>query len=379
MRAKSTTNDTRPRRNAQRGSGRGPAAAGRHTDHAMRGGGGDAGHSGDSPSAPRALLATRIGGSDVADASGEPRGEWLLIPYGQVRVERPLSGADFVFTPQHARSIVQWFEQLGRKLAIDYEHQSFDQLNTRPDGLRPAAGWISRLEVRDDGLWASEVAWTAKARELLRSGEYRYFSPVIYWTDEQQSDVAGLGPVALTNDPAMCGVAALAAGRVAPGGADAIEPVDEQPDADDFAAGLAAAEQRQNDPAAGEQRGDARTIALLERENELLRRKLHYQAADAFIERGMREGRIVDATSMDWRDDYLREPDAAEARLARSPVIRPPGRVIALDERGRPLTSPQVARRAGVAGPLSIDPQDYEAFERAFAAGRVRLFSGGAA
>ena len=43
---------------------------------------------------------------------------------------------------------------MGRKLAIDYEQQSFDRFNTRPDGLRPAAAWIGGLEIRDNGLWA---------------------------------------------------------------------------------------------------------------------------------------------------------------------------------------------------------------------------------
>ncbi|GAG50251.1 unnamed protein product, partial [marine sediment metagenome] len=38
-----------------------------------------------------------------------------------------------------------------------------------------------------------------------------YFSPVIYWTDEDCTDLVSLGPVALTNDPAMSGAQRLAA------------------------------------------------------------------------------------------------------------------------------------------------------------------------
>src|SRR6185436_3109707 len=119
----------------------------------------------------------------------------------------------FEFTRRHAESAAAWFASLGRKLAIDYEHQSFERHNTRADGLRPAAGWVGGLQVREDGLWAVDVTWTARAKELLAAGEYRYFSPVIFWTDEDYGDVAALGPVALTNDPAMRGVTPLAAAR----------------------------------------------------------------------------------------------------------------------------------------------------------------------
>jgi phage I-like protein len=55
-------------------------------------------------------------------------------------------------------------------MAIDYEHESVPRLNSRPDGLAPAAGWISELEVRGDGLWAAGIEWTARAQELLASG-----------------------------------------------------------------------------------------------------------------------------------------------------------------------------------------------------------------
>jgi hypothetical protein len=167
--------------------------------------------------------ASQLACSLLARPGGEPLEEFLLIPFGEVRVERPLAGTSFVFTPRHAESARHWFEQIGRKLAIDYEHQSFDRYNPRPDGLRPAAGWIGRLEVREDGLWACDVTWTERARELLKSGEYRYFSPVIYWADEDYSDVAALGPVALTNDPAMRGVQPLAARRREPGETEASE------------------------------------------------------------------------------------------------------------------------------------------------------------
>jgi phage I-like protein len=278
----------------------------------------------------------------LAATRGEPVGEFLLIPFGDVRVERPIAGESFHFTRAHAESAKGWFDQLGRKLAIDYEHQSFDRLNPRPDGLRPAAGWIGGLEVRDDGLWAMDVTWTDRARELLRTGEYRYFSPVIFWTDEDQLDVAALGPVALTNDPAMCGVRPLAAGRRMTD--DSLSPLVSR-------AALEAAEA----------------------EAALLRRQLAAQEADTFVERGMRLGKILDSTSLDWRDDYLRDPAGTEERLARAPVLLPPGRMIALDRRGQAERLPRtpVGTAAAQPNPWGIESEDLAAYERATAAGRV--------
>jgi hypothetical protein len=302
--------------------------------------------------------ASQVEYSMLSRPGGEPLGEFLLIPFGEVRVERAVAGAGFVFEARHAESAKRWFEQMGRKLAIDYEHQSFDRYNTRPDGLRPAAGWIGRLEVRDDGLWACDVTWTDRAKELLRSGEYRYFSPVIYWADEDYSDVAALGPVALTNDPAMRGVRPLAASRRGPDELSAVE--------DDTG---------ETDPGAVLQA----EIAALNDEIELLRKQLAAQEADAFVERGMRLGKIVDSTSMDWREDYLRDPERTQVRLERAPVLLPPGRVIKIGVRGEVLQRDNIQsglkRETEMPGAAGVEAEDLAAYDRALAAGRIRRFA----
>lgn len=310
---------------------------------------------------------SRFTAAALATARGEPVGEFLLVPFGEVVVERPITGEDFAFTRSHAESAKRWFDQMGRKLAIDYEHQSFERLNSRPDGLRPAAGWIGGLEVRADGLWAVDVSWTGRARELLRSGEYRYFSPVIFWTDEDQSDVAALGPVALTNDPAMRGVAPLAAARQA----QTEEPSGESTE-DEVSAGepnQVLEEEEELESALDGELESART------EIALLRRQLAAQEADTFVERGMRLGKILDSTSIDWRDDYQRDPEAAEARLERAPVLLPPGRAIALDRRGRAQRVPRGGSGnrdvAATVAASDVQAEDLAAYERAAAAGRV--------
>lgn len=352
-------------------------------------------HPGAAPDAPPGPEASASRITCTALSAGkEPLGEWLLIPFGVVRLDRPVAGEDFEFTRRHAETLAAWFDSLGRKLAIDYEHQSFGDLNTRPDGLRPAAGWIGRLEVRDDGLWAADVTWTQRARELLRAGEYRYFSPVIYWSDELRSGIAGLGPVALTNDPAMRGVSALAAQRrrsekdaAASPCADDTQirgpgPCGAAPDEDGGPQGPRSTVMERNDgdgamnraapDAPGEPADVGARVAVLIEQVELLTRRMKAQQADGFVERGLRLGKILDSTSMDWRDDYLRDPSAAEARLRRAPVVLPQGRTVAAADSSR-------SGRDGPGRPplpdggVSIEAADLEAFERACGAGRVIL------
>lgn len=326
--------------------------------------------------ASRAVLA-------LAGAGGEPVREFRLLPFGSVSLDRPLAGRDsFEFLPRHARSAVAWFERAGRKLAVDYEHQSLDAA-ARADGLRPAAGWIGGLEVRADGLWATEVKWTPRAEALLRSGEYRYFSPVIYWTDERYSDVAALGPVALTNDPALHGVPALAARRDAAQGNE-----EETRRAGDAASREAAPEDGKPGALQAEPDADASEDAAegvdeliaARREVEALRAALRGRDADAFVARGMEIGKIVEAMRNDWREDYLRDPQAAEERLGRAPVVLPPGRVVRSEKptgvgAGSVGAAAVSLSRAG-AGAAGIDAEDLAAYERAAAAGRVLRVQG---
>ena len=159
------------------------------------------------------IATSRIrGNGTIAKAGGEPAGSFLLVPFGFVQVDNAASGESFAFTRTHAAQAVAWFRSIGRRLMIDFEHQSLGgTFSTRADGLAPAAGWVGGLEVRRDGLWAVDVEWTDQAASLLRRGAYKYFSPVIYWQGGYAVEVESLGPVALTNDPAMRRVPALAA------------------------------------------------------------------------------------------------------------------------------------------------------------------------
>lgn len=281
-------------------------------------------------------------------AASQPVAEFLLIPFGRVAVERAASGEDFEFTRAHAESAQRWFASLGRKLAIDYEHQSFDRFNTRSDGLRPAAGWIGGLEARDDGLWATDVTWTERAAALLRAGEYRYFSPVIYWTDEACSDVAALGPVALTNDPAMRRVQPLAARR----GADWPPPHATDNDAGaEFAALLS-------------------ELDATRAELSALGGRLEEVETERLIDVGLRDGRVLECDREFWRGELRRDPQRAGERLRRAPVLLAQGRVLEVDARGQIAPLREAASPAAAAH--AVEPDDLRAYERARAAGRVQ-------
>lgn len=96
---------------------------------------------------------------------------------------------------------------------IDYEHQS---LNTSTNGKpAPAAGWFKRLEWRDgDGLYMADITWTESARAMIAAMEYRHISPV-FGFDSLTGAVTHVISVALTNTPALNGLADLAAARAA--------------------------------------------------------------------------------------------------------------------------------------------------------------------
>ncbi len=98
-------------------------------------------------------------------------------------------------------------------LPVDYEHQL---LLTKTNGKpAPASGWISAVAYEPGrGLFAA-VSWTAKAREHISADEYRYISPVFRF-DQATGAVLEILSVALTNNPALDGMDAVALAALLP-------------------------------------------------------------------------------------------------------------------------------------------------------------------
>ncbi len=104
-----------------------------------------------------------------------------------------------------------------RRIPIDFEHAS-EQAASNGDIPRigaPAQGWILDLDNRGSGgLWGL-VEWGDEAREYIRDGKYRYFSPAIRFNSKDRVTGAQIGARmtsgGLTNQPFLDGMQPLAA------------------------------------------------------------------------------------------------------------------------------------------------------------------------
>ncbi|MBF9050534.1 hypothetical protein GTA62_15265 [Roseobacter sp. HKCCD9010] len=74
--------------------------------------------------------------------------------------------------PHH---LIAQFRSRKIDLVVDYEHQA-DDPGRKKTGPVPAAGWITELEARPDGIWG-HVKWTDTAAKLIKEREYRFISP----------------------------------------------------------------------------------------------------------------------------------------------------------------------------------------------------------
>lgn len=138
------------------------------------------------------------------DATETPPKEILLLRYGKTAFTKGGERGEFLFNEQDANTVIAEFNGRGRDLVIDFEHQSLS------GDKAPAAGWIQELLKTKDGLLAKVKYWTEEAAQLIQKGEYRYFSPTLYFSRSGKT-ISAIHSVALTNHPAMHNVPALAA------------------------------------------------------------------------------------------------------------------------------------------------------------------------
>ena len=98
--------------------------------------------------------------------------------------------------------------EAGQELLFDYEHQT---LLTKENGQKaPASAWGEKFAWKPgQGLFA-QLRFTDTARAHIKAQEYRFYSPVVIY-DKTNGDVLDIHSVALTNDPAVKGMASAAA------------------------------------------------------------------------------------------------------------------------------------------------------------------------
>lgn len=144
--------------------------------------------------------------------SVKPTGEVQLFPAGEFRANdgRPKDAQHWFIDAVLAASIIADFEARQNDTVIDYEHQTM--LTVENGQPAPAAGWFSKLEWRDDGLYAIDVRWTERATGLIEGEEYKYISPVFAY-DKKTGAIKTLLNAALTNNPALDGMEAVAASQ----------------------------------------------------------------------------------------------------------------------------------------------------------------------
>lgn len=134
--------------------------------------------------------------------NGRVPDELRLVPSGEFRGMdgRPEDAPHWISGVSDAEQIVSMLKQRQVKLVIDYEHQTLHkEKNGQP---APAAATFSGadMEVRNGEIWATNVQWTQRARDLIACDEYLYISPVFFY-ERGTGRVLGIHSAGLTNTP----------------------------------------------------------------------------------------------------------------------------------------------------------------------------------
>ncbi|WP_085299258.1 phage protease [Cognaticolwellia mytili] len=136
-----------------------------------------------------------------------------LLPDGEFSAQdgRPfdVEGGKWLMDAQAFASLKAAATQRTNDYLFDYEHQT---LNSEENGEpAPAAGWFRDLEyIPGEGLFTNNVKWTGKAQGHIDDDEYRFTSSVFSYDTKTGRPIA-LMHAALTNDPALDGMKAIAA------------------------------------------------------------------------------------------------------------------------------------------------------------------------
>jgi phage I-like protein len=158
----------------------------------------------------------------------KPSAEIQLFPAGLFRARdgRPEGLKGWQVTADAARQLVALATERQTPFVIDYEHQTlYAETSGNP---APAAAWFNTLEWREgDGLYAVDVEWTERAAALIEGDEYRYLSPVFKF-DKNTGAVTELLMAAVTNNPAIDGIADVAAARYLHQPHEEATPVDKE-------------------------------------------------------------------------------------------------------------------------------------------------------
>jgi phage I-like protein len=142
------------------------------------------------------------------DVDGAP--EWIeLIPAGKFSAVDGRGPFENLDPDSIVAASIGKMPQVG--LVLDYDH-STDL--AAPEGRpAPAAGWLKQFKVEQGAIFA-RIEWTADAAEAVKGKKYRYVSPV--FEHDKDGKVARILRAALTNNPALVNLPAIASAQAAP-------------------------------------------------------------------------------------------------------------------------------------------------------------------
>jgi phage I-like protein len=161
------------------------------------------------------------------ELNGHVPTEFRLLPTGTFKAKdgRPHGLPGWKIDATNASAVLDSIQQLDDKFLVDYDHQT---LHTEKTGqMAKASAWIKTADFEyrtDDGLYATNVKWTAAAKSLIESEEYRYISPVLTY-NKRTGEVTGVLMAALVNYPAIDGLTDLAAAHFNFNTEEGLEPM----------------------------------------------------------------------------------------------------------------------------------------------------------
>ncbi|HUU82983.1 MAG TPA: phage protease [Phycisphaerae bacterium] len=129
--------------------------------------------------------------------------EVVIVPAGSIKSEVGTFLMDRVATDL----TIAAYHRHGTDLPIDVDHKTVYARDGEP---APAVGWIKALAFRDHVGLLGTVEWTDEGRDEIRSGRFRYLSPVVAVRKSDGRAVA-LHSAAITTKPAIPNMERLAA------------------------------------------------------------------------------------------------------------------------------------------------------------------------
>ncbi|WP_421427791.1 phage protease [Acinetobacter pittii] len=127
----------------------------------------------------------------------------VLVPEGTFSgVDgRPFDAPHWILTPERGEQIVAALNARKVDMVIDYEHATLKAQETGEPA--PASGWLKAASfsyIKGVGICSTNFKWLDKAKDHIEKEEYKYLSPVLFYT-KNTGEVVGLHSVALTNTP----------------------------------------------------------------------------------------------------------------------------------------------------------------------------------